>query len=170
VTVAPDLVAPVVGFRSWRVIDERVTSPYVPVRWEGRLMHAACFPANRNLLFGAGWLDRPHASPDPDCRCGIYAYHRPERAPYVGEFEWVGGIVSVWGRVEVHGDGLRAEHARIEALALQPGWAPPRVARTRRIAERLGVDVVAHDELDAAAARYGSPLPPTLLPAGRSAA
>jgi hypothetical protein len=164
VSAAPDLIAPVVGFRAWRVIDERLTSPYVPVRWEGRLMHAACFPANRNLTFGQGWLGEPHASPDPRCRCGIYAYHRPQRTPYVGEFEWVAGIVSVWGRVEVHRDGLRAEHARIEALAAQPGWGPARAGRTARIAERLEVDLVGHDELEAAAAPYGMPLPPSLVP------
>lgn len=161
---APDLAVPVVGFRAWRVIDERLTSPYIPVRWEGRLMHAACFPANRNLVFGQGWLGEEHASPDPRCRCGIYAYHRPQRAPYVGEFEWVAGIVSVWGRVEVHRDGLRAEHARIEALSLQPGWPAARVKRTRRMAERLGVDVVDHAELEETASRYGAPLPPSLVP------
>jgi hypothetical protein len=164
VIAAPDLAAPVVGFRAWRVIDERLSSPYVPVRWEGRVMHAACLPANRNLLFGQGWLGTPHASPNPRCRCGIYAYHQPQLAPYVGEFEWVGGIVTAWGRIEVHRDGLRAEHARIEALALQPGWGPARVARIGRVAARLGVDVVAHAELAAAAASYGGLLPDALMP------
>jgi hypothetical protein len=166
VSVAPDLIAPVVGFRAWRVIDERLTSPYIPVRWDGRRMHAACYPANRNLLFGEGWLGEPHASPDPRCKCGIYAYHQPHEAPYVGEFEWVGGIVTVWGRIEVHHDGLRAEHAQIEALARQPGWGERRVRRTQRIAAALGVELVAGEELEAAAPRYGAPLPAVLVPDG----
>jgi hypothetical protein len=161
---APDLAAPVVGFRAWRVIDDRLTSPYIPVRWEGRLMHAACYPANRNLVFGDGWLREPHVSPHPRCRCGIYAYHHPQLSPYVGEFEWVGGVVSAWGRMEVHRDGLRAEHARIEALALQRGWGAARTARTRRIAAALGADAVAHHELAAAAESYGTPLSEQLVP------
>jgi hypothetical protein len=164
VSGAPDLAAPVVGFRAWRVIDEQLSSPYIPVRWEGRLMHAACFPANRNLLFGDGWLASPHASPHARCRCGIYAYHGPERAPYVGEFEWVGGIVTVWGRIEIHHDGLRAEHARIEALAVRPGWSAARGTRVRRIATRLGADTVAHGELEAVAPVYGGSLPGALVP------
>jgi hypothetical protein len=164
VSRAPDLAAPVVGFRAWRVIEEQLSSPYIPVRWEGGLMHAACFPANRNLLFGDGWLEIAHASPDPRCRCGIYAYHRPQLAPYVGEFEWVGGIVTAWGRIEVHHDGLRAEHARIEALALRPGWSAARAARVRRIATRLGAHTIAHAELEAAAPDYGGSLPGALVP------
>lgn len=163
-SAAPDLIRPVVGFRAWRVIDEELSSPYIPVRWEGRLMHATCHPANRVLTFGAGWNAVPHDSPDPACKCGIYAYTRPQRAPYVGEFEWVAGIVTAWGRIEAHRDGLRAEHARIEALALQPGWSAARRGRTERIAARLGCDVVEHDELEEAAGRYGEPLPAALAP------
>ena len=162
---APDLVEPVIGFRAWRVIAERLTSPYIPVRWEGRLMHAECYPANRNLVFGRGWLAEPHTSPDPRCRCGIYAYHRPHQAPYVGEFEWVTGVVSLWGRMEVHHEGLRAQHARIEALAVQPGWGELRCARVRRIARGLAVEVVRHDELEDVGRRHGGPLPDTLRPA-----
>jgi hypothetical protein len=164
VSAVPDLVVPVVGFRAWRVIDEQLSSPYIPVRWEGRRMHATCLPANRVLTFGEGWLGAPHDSPHPECKCGIYAYVRPQRAPYVGEFEWVTGIVTAWGRIEAHREGLRAEHAEIEALALQPGWGAARRDRVERIATRLGTDVVMHDELETAATRYGGPLPSALLP------
>ena len=152
-TGAPDLVEPVIGFRAWRVLEDRLLSPYIPCRWDGAVIHAACFPANRALTFGRGWLAAPHASPHPDCRCGIYAYHRPGAQAYFGEWEWVEGIVSVWGRIEAHADGLRAEHARVEALAGRPS-----------IAARLGADVVGRDELTAAAAAYGAPLPAALLP------
>src|SRR5581483_5241779 len=48
VSAAPDLIAPVVAFRGWKVIDDRLLSPYIPVRWEGRVMHAVCHPANRS--------------------------------------------------------------------------------------------------------------------------
>jgi hypothetical protein len=72
---------------------------------------------------------------------------------YFGEWEWVEGIVTVWGRLEAHADGLRAEHARVEALAGRPD-----------IAARLGVDVVDRAALRDEAERYGAPLPPSLLP------
>ena len=150
---APDLVEPVTAFRAWRIIDDRLLSPYIPCRWDGPVMHAVCYPANRSLTFARGWLAAPHASPHPECKCGIYAYHRPGAQQYFGEWEWVEGIVTVWGRIEAHADGLRAEHARVEALAGRP-----------EIARRLGVDVVARENLPTAAARYGAPLPPGLLP------
>ena len=38
---APDLVAPVVAFRAWRIVDGRLLSPYIPCRWKGAVMHAA---------------------------------------------------------------------------------------------------------------------------------
>lgn len=155
-TAAPDLVDAVVGFRAWRVIEGALLSPYIPCRWDGPVMHAECFPANRSLEFGQGWLAEPHVSPHPACRCGIYAYHRPGVQTYYGEFESVQGIVTLWGRIESHRDGLRAEHARVCALA--------RGGSAERIAARLGVDVVTHGELEAAAARYGRPLPPSLIP------
>jgi hypothetical protein len=155
--IAPDLVAPVVAFRAWRVVDGRLLSPYIPCRWEGPVMHAECYPANRTLLFGRGWLDAPHEPPHRACQCGIYAYHRPGTQPYYGEFECVEGIVTVWGRIEAHRDGLRAQHARVCALVERP--------RVAELAARLGVDVVERDALTDAGARYGSPLPRALCPA-----
>ena len=160
-TAAPDLIEPVVGFRAWRVVGDRLLSPYIPCRWDGRLMHAICYPANRSLTFGHGWLSAPHDSPHPDCQCGIYAYHRPGTRGYFGEWEWLEGIVSVWGRIEAHADGLRAEHARVEALGL-PGDRDGGSAR--RIAAALGVGLVPRAELAGAAASYGAPLPDALLP------
>lgn len=155
-TRAPDLVGPVVAFRAWRVVDGVLLSPYIPCRWDGPVMRAQCYPANRTLEFGRGWLSAPHDAPHADCRCGIYGYHRPGVQAYYGEWEWVDGIVIAWGRIEAHRDGLRAEHARVCALARRPGAAP--------VAAQLGVDLVEPAELGEAAASYGSPLPATLVP------
>jgi hypothetical protein len=150
---APDLVEPVVGFRAWRVIGDRLLSPYIPCRWEGRVLHAECFDANRRLQGGRGWLAEPHVSPHPDCQCGIYAYHQPGQQAYYGEWEVVEGLVTAWGRLEVHRDGLRAEHAQVEALLGRPD-----------IAARLGCEAVgSRDELREAAPRFGRPLPRGLL-------
>ena len=163
-SAVPDLVEVVVGFRAWRIVDEELLSPYIPCRWQGAVMHAACYPANRAVVFGRGWLDAPHAPPHQDCQCGIYAYHRPGAQSYYGEFDWVEGIVTAWGRIESHRDGLRAEHARVEALALPP---PAEVRRRRAvaaIAARLGADLVDRGALEEASARYGAPLPASMLP------
>jgi hypothetical protein len=159
---APDLTAPVVGFRAWRIANGRLVSPYIPCRWEGRVMHAECYDANRVLTRGEGWLDRPHASPHPDCRCGIYAYHTPGPRTYFGESWWCAGLVSVWGHLEVHADGLRAEFARVEALA-EPDAADARLrAAVGEIAGRLGVPVVVEEALPALAEDLGGTLPAEL--------
>jgi hypothetical protein len=161
---APDLVTPVVAFRAWRMIDGLLLSPYIPCRWEGRVMHATCYPANRILERGRGWLAEPHTSPHPDCRCGIYAYHRPGTQAYFGEWEWTEGIVTAWGRIEAHATGLRAQHARVEALGLPPANEPSRRRSVQAVADRLGVPLVPRDDLAAAASAYGAPLPESLLP------
>ena len=135
---APDLVAPVVAFRAWRIVDGRLLSPYIPCRWEGAVMHAECYPANRALLFGRGWLDAPPRPAAP--RLPVRDLRLPPSRgaqTYYGEFEWVEGVVSVWGRIEAHRDGLRAEHARVCALARRPGVAA--------IAADLEVDLVERD-------------------------
>jgi hypothetical protein len=161
-SAVPDLAAPVVGFRAWRVANGRLLSPYVPCRWEGRVMRAECYDANRSLQRGAGWLDRPHSSPHPDCRCGIYAYHTPGVRTYFGESWWCAGLVTVWGHLEVHADGLRAQFARVEALA-EPESADARLrAALEEIAARLGVSVVAQEALPVLADELGGTVPAAL--------
>jgi hypothetical protein len=165
VSRAPDLVEPVAAFRAWRIVGEALLSPYIPARWDGRIMHAECFPANRRLEFGHGWVAEPHRSPHPHCRCGIYAYHRPGTRTWFGEFDWVEGVVACWGRIEAHATGLRAEVARVEALALPAATADrSRERAVHAIARRLGCALVAADEQDAFARRVGAPIPPSMLP------
>jgi hypothetical protein len=161
---APDLAVAVVGYRAWRIAGERLMSPFVPCRWEDRVMHAECYDANRSLLRGEGWLREPHASPHADCKCGIYAYHRPGLRTWFGEVFWCEGLITAWGRLEVHADGFRAAHARVEALA-RPGRDEYALAeQVTAIGRRLGVPVVGRDELPALAERVGAPLPASLLP------
>jgi hypothetical protein len=161
VTEAPDLVATVAAFRSWRLAGGALMSPFIPCRWEGRVMHATCFDANRVLTRGVGWLAEPHPSPDERCQCGIYAYHTPGPRSWFGEAYWCEGVVSAWGRLVVHADGFRAEHARVEALAVPDGQAP---AQVHRAAAALGVPVVDHDELERFAASLGGGVPAALRP------
>jgi hypothetical protein len=160
---APDLIEPVAAFREWLVVRGALTSPYIPYRWEEPVVRARCFPANRNLLFGSGWLDEPHDAPHPSCRCGIYAVYEPRTATPFPDADRVWGVVTVWGRIEVHSDGLRAEHARVEALAVGVGDRCGDESKLQRIATELGTDLVEWDELIEAAGRYGKPLPGELV-------
>ncbi|HLL87538.1 MAG TPA: hypothetical protein VK387_09535 [Thermoleophilaceae bacterium] len=162
-TSAPDLLEPVVGFREWLIVRGCLTSPYIPFRWEERTVRARCFPANRNLQFGRGWVDEPHAAPHARCKCGIYALHRPRSATPFPDADRVWGVVSAWGRIEVHSDGIRAEHARVEALSLEGGERRRDESALRRIAAWLGVELVERDDLPAVAAHCGSPLPDEVI-------
>ena len=156
---APDLVAPVVAFRSWRLAGDQLVSPFIPCRWDGREMHATCYDANRSLTRSVAWLNAPHDSPDEACQCGIYAYRAPGPRSWFGEAYWCEGVVSAWGRLVVHMDGFRAEHARVEALGIPDGHGPSQV---RAAAERLGVPVV--DDLETYAATLGGGVPSALRP------
>ena len=163
-TTAPDLVGAVVGFRSWRIANGRLQSPYIPCRWEGRVMHARCYDANRVLTRGEGWLDEPHGSPHPDCQCGIYAYHSPGLRSYYGEQWWCEGVIAAWGRIEVHAEGMRAEYARVEALGVpELGNLHVRPA-VEAIGAELGVPVVETAALPELAERLGGVVPLALRP------
>jgi len=161
---APDLAAPVVAFRSWRLAGPLLVSPFIPCRWDGREMHATCYDANRGLMRGVGWLDAPHESPHADCQCGIYGYHTPGPRSWFGEAYWCEGVVSAWGRLVVHADGFRAEHARVEALAVPDGLDRAGPAQVRAAAAALGVPVVEHAALEDFAAGLGGGVPASLLP------
>ena len=67
---APDLIEAVVGFRKWTLKRNRLSSPFIPMRWEHAEVQAECFPANRTLLFGKGWIDGPHQAPHPTASAG----------------------------------------------------------------------------------------------------
>src|SRR6185312_924352 len=100
--------------------------------------------------------------PHEACQCGIYAYHTPGPRSWFGEAYWCEGVVSAWGRVVVHLDGFRAEHARVEALAVPDGLATPGAAQVRRAAAELGAPVLPHAELEGFAARLGGGVPDAL--------
>jgi hypothetical protein len=146
------------------VTGDHLTSPYVPLRWESPSVDAECYPANRSLLFGNGWLDEPHAAPHPACKCGVYAYHRLPRTGPIPDPARAFGVVALWGRIEVHRDGMRAEHAAIRALGFWPDLGRGHARRMAAIAEPLGVKLVEYAGLPRVAGEYGSALPAALVP------
>jgi len=155
----------VIGFRKWRIEDRHLSSPYARVRWREREMHARCHRHSfASARFDRRALEEEHEAPHPNCNCGIYAYYEPHARPRAIYVRLAWGIVTLWGRIEAHGNGMRAEHARVEALASSPEW--PRVYRqgVERVAAELGIDLVRHTELEWAAGEYGGRLPDSLVP------
>ena len=148
---APDLIEPVVGFRLWRLCDGSLRSMWAPDIWSSATMSARC--------------DVGAAPPQDRCMCGVHAWHR--QVPFTATNpvrELVAGAVVLWGRVAVHETGLRAEHARVVALA-RPLGRRKRVA-VEDVAAALGVPVVAHRQLVRVASGFGGPVPALLRPSG----
>jgi DNA invertase Pin-like site-specific DNA recombinase len=151
---APDLIEPIVGFRHWRLVNGTLRSMFGTTPWGASEMIARC---------PAGDHD-PAETPSPGCLCGIYASYAPcPRTASAMTRDLIGGAVVVWGRIEVHATGMRAEHARIVALDLPISHGQKRRA-VMEVAERLGVPAVAHRRLRATALAHGTTLPVSLIP------
>jgi hypothetical protein len=163
-TVAPDLTAPVVGFRNWRIMRDgprrgELSSAFIPIAWPGPVLRAEC----RRFGRAEDLLEAPHAAPEPACGCGICAYHSPTADFSKVDHLGVSGIVTVWGRIVADDSGMRAEQVRIAALGLYSRWTRRQREAVREIADRFGVDLVDLADLPAAAGDYGQTLPPSLL-------
>jgi hypothetical protein len=161
---APDLIEPVVGFRNWRILrtgsaQGALSSPYVPVVWSEPVMRAEC----RRWRTPEALLDPPHAAPRSECGCGIRAYHAPTGDFSKVDYRAVSGIVTVWGRIEIGADEMRAELARVEALAVYSRWSRRQRDAVHEVAANLGAELVDLPELGAAASSYGAPPPSSLL-------
>lgn len=153
---APDLIQPVIGYRVWRIRDGDLVSQYTDVRWAGGPLRAECL----SELYRRGPGLHPTPAPDPKCSCGIYAYFRPsERLGASSDSPLVLGAVVLWGRIEVHRSGMRAEWARPVAIGLPPFSPRERRQMLRRISERLGLEAVLIKDLRRVALRHGQPLP-----------
>lgn len=126
---------PVVGYREWVLIGGELLSPLARSPWSGEPMQAECLPRCR----GARGLWRksaahPGPAPDPACVCGLYAFFTPQRPRGRERLAVVRGAVVLWGRIELHERGMRAEFARIALLALpgsRPRGAEEAIARGR---------------------------------------
>jgi hypothetical protein len=162
-SVAPDLARPIIGYREWVQIGDELLSPLARTPWRAEPMHAECLPSCREAR-GLWRTASPHAgpAPDPGCVCGIYALFTPHRPRGRERLAVVRGAVVLWGRIELHRLGMRAEFAQIVTLALP---SSRRVAdAVARVAELLDVEAVRAKDLPVAALAYGEPLNPALIP------
>jgi hypothetical protein len=156
---APDLLAPVSGFRDWKVTPEGLCSPRTGVMWQERVLRAECRP-----LTADDFVRPPHRAPGHECGCGIHAYYAPSDETSKVSYTGVSGIVTVWGDVEAHADGLRAEFARVEALGVYTRWSERQKSAVARVAECLEAELVDLYDLADAAPSYAPPMPQQLIP------
>jgi hypothetical protein len=157
--LAPDLVRPVIGYRLWRLGEDALWSPYVEERW-GRGVHTAVCRAERGA----------HAEPAPahDCSCGIHAWYEPcPTLSWAATRHLVAGAVALWGALELHPFGMRAERGMIVALALPP-WHGTKPRRILEISRALEVDAVPIRRLEAVALTHGGPIPDGMAPEPRA--
>jgi hypothetical protein len=156
---APDLVAPVVGWRYWRVApDGRLTSLGAGRQdWPpGRALRARCrrarldhLDARWGLVDGFGWA--PHTAPGESCSCGIYAARdlaalRTQRL--FGLRYHAAGEVALWGTIVPGELGFRAEFAYPKSIKLirsSRGRDAPTVRRLQ--AYGVPVELVARGEV-----------------------
>jgi hypothetical protein len=162
-SIAPDLTRPIIGYRDWVQVGDEILSPLARTPWTAGPMQAECLPSCR----GARGLWRtasahPGPAPDPGCACGIYALFAPSRPARRERLALVRGAVVLWGRIELHQRGMRAEFARIVTLALPSSRR--HADAVARVAELLDVETVSARDLPAAALAYGEQLEPTLIP------
>ncbi|MEA2275656.1 MAG: hypothetical protein QOI62_841 [Solirubrobacteraceae bacterium] len=153
--VAPDLISAVIGFRQWRLRGcSELWSLRTEDRWEPGVLVARCL--------GEEHHDGP--APEHACTCGFYAWYAPRpRGASAATADLVAGAVALWGQVELHPHGMRAERAMVVALALPMSWG----AKRRRIlaaADALEVPAVPARRLVRTALAHGDVIPPHMRP------
>jgi hypothetical protein len=150
---APDLIRAVIGFRQWRLRRRRALVA-ARRRALGRGLQTARCPGEDAH---DGRRRRTAA------RAGSTRGTRRPAHGSRGTSELVGGAVALWGQVELHAHGVRAQHAMIVALALPllvGRQAPAAVARGQRA---RGPAVPAR-KLKAAALEHGDVIPRRMRP------
>lgn len=160
---SPDLTLPLIGYREWVMIGDELLSPLARTHWGAEPVRAECVPACRTAR-GLWRVPSEHEgpAPDPGCVCGLYAVFEPPRIRGRERLTVARGAVALWGRIELHRRGMRAEFAQIVLLSLPP--SRPSAAAVGKVAEHLGVEAVPAKELSMAALAYGRPLEPSMIP------
>lgn len=138
--------APIIGFRAWKVFEGGLMSlcaGYVPTPpWP---------PGTRAVAtdVSGARFDRGPKRPRPDDKIGLHAYRNlqdaiDEARGVVSPDGWpvVAGAVMMWGVVQIHESGYRAQYARPVALldAGLPGGTP-------EVDERYELPFLPPDEL-----------------------
>jgi hypothetical protein len=155
VSVAPDYVDPVVGWRAWYIVDDattaRLSSVVHKTLWPARSPLVAVCRRHRIPIFPFTRKrhdDAPHAG----CTCGIHAATMNTVRTYLPDhFSMtdivpVVGRVALWGVVHEYERGWRASHAYPTCLYVPiVELGPERAARVIDDLGRYDVPVLAID-------------------------
>jgi hypothetical protein len=148
---APDLITAVIGFRQWRLCGDELWSFRADEAWRRGVHTARC-------------AAHGHSAPANGCSCGIYAWYSPApRGASAMTPDLVAGAVALWGQIELHAHGMRAQHAMVVALALPFSWGAKR-RRIRAAGDALEVPAVPARRLTAAALAHGDVVPRRMRP------
>ncbi len=99
---------------------------------------------------------RGHEAPDPQCRCGYYAYYELPEEPDMPAPEAVWGAVVAWGRIVECERGFRAQYARpVAMLDVRNPLDRRKAQRSAVSAEAYDIPLLARDELIAYAGWHG---------------
>lgn len=99
----------ILGYRQWYWINKELKSSYSTI-WDKESLTSVC-----KRYSGPEGSVPEHPSPSPGCTCGIYAHYLP-----LESYERVNnvfGVMEASGKLLMGTKGLRAEKARIVALA-----------------------------------------------------
>lgn len=137
--------APIVGFRAWRPRlhgeSLRLVSLYRDAPWNGNRPTTASCDIRSN-----------HAAPALRCTCGLYACHSLRAAAlYVDVTDVVFGAVLGWGRVYLHENGWRAQHAQVLCFT---SIGLPREEEIR-VAAAAGLPLLPSSGVETYAAEFG---------------
>jgi hypothetical protein len=116
VSAAPDYVAPVSGWRTWR-IDE--SGPEARL---ASLIRTAAWPVAEPMVAACPWVGFAHPPPGPACRCGVHASRDAAEAAFHADLpsrvheRLAVGLAALWGRVVEGEAGWRGSHAYPETL------------------------------------------------------
>src|SRR3954447_3156393 len=109
----PARLATLIAFRTWRLVDGDLRSPFFGVTWSSAVMRADCYREFPLPVRSPRRLDAPHLPGHPGCSCGISATRVPDRDFPRVDFRGVSGIVRLSGQMALDGATVRAEQAQV---------------------------------------------------------
>lgn len=109
---------PIVGFRFWKITGED-QDPVLKSVGLGDTVWEEVSKATCRIGYG-------HKAPDPDCSCGLYAYHKANISQRLSSLRFLNhtlvyGAVLGKGAVQISVSGWRSEEAQVFAFLRYPG-------------------------------------------------
>ena len=115
-SAAPDYVAPVSGWRTWRIDGSGPEARLASV------VRTAAWPVGQPMVAACSGVTFPHRAPSRVCRCGIHVARHAREAAFHAELPsrsgdaLAVGLAALWGEVIEGQAGWRGSHAYPERL------------------------------------------------------